>query len=102
MVAAALALWTPMPKAPPPEEHALLVEAVTAKATDLVLACCLNLAACRLKQGKPYEAIAACEVECEVGDVGATFAPRAGAHPLGLALRTRRSGDGLLGQGAPG
>ena len=64
--AAALALWTPMPKPPPPEEHALLVEAVTAKASDLVLACCLNLAACRLKQGKPYEAIAACDRALEL------------------------------------
>ena len=53
--AAALALWTPMPPPPSIEDPA-----TGQSATDLVL-CCLNLAACRLKQGKPYEAIAACD-----------------------------------------
>ena len=64
--AAALALWTPMPPPPSIEDPA-----TGQSATDLVLACCLNLAACRLKQGKPYEAIAACDRALELDESAA-------------------------------
>uniref|UniRef100_A0A7S4C1E6 Uncharacterized protein n=1 Tax=Chrysotila carterae TaxID=13221 RepID=A0A7S4C1E6_CHRCT len=61
---AALALFTPSPPPPQGEDAAAMLK----QATELRLACLLNLAACRLKQQRYYDVISACDLAIEIDD----------------------------------